>query len=229
MDTSTDSILLSIETSGATCSVALHGNGQLIAYAELHQEKSHSGRLTLMIDELLRHCDLTMQSLTAVAVSEGPGSYTGLRIGISTAKGICFALGIPLLAADTLQAMSHGIASQSILSDKVLLCPCIDARRMEIYRSVWDAEGNCLLASEPHVLQADSFAAFGSRPLWLFGSGAEKTFATIEHPDKHLLPNIQPSARFVGELALKMPRPVDIAYFEPHYIKPFYIPQKQVK
>lgn len=179
-----------------------------------------------MIDELLRHSDLTMQSLTAVAISEGPGSYTGLRIGISTAKGICFALGIPLLAVDTLQAMCYGVATQSIVPWEVLLCPCVDARRMEIYRAVWDAKGNCLLPSEPHVLQADSFAAFGNRPLWLFGSGAEKTFTVIEYADKYLLSNVQPSARFVGELALKMPRPVDVAYFEPQYIKPFYTPQK---
>lgn len=229
MDTSTDSILLSIETSGATCSVALHRNGQLIAYTELNQEKSHSGRLTLMIDELLRHSDLTMQSLTAVAVSEGPGSYTGLRIGISTAKGICFALGIPLLSVDTLQVMSSGIASQSVLPENVLLCPCVDARRMEIYRAIWTAAGECLLPAEPHVLQTDSFEAFTDRPLWLFGSGAAKTFEAVAHPDKYLLPDVQPSARFVGELALKIPRPVDVAYFEPQYIKPFYTPQKQAK
>lgn len=199
----------------------------MIAYTELNQEKSHSGRLTLMIDELFRHSDLNMQSLTAVAVSEGPGSYTGLRIGISTAKGICFALGIPLLSVDTLQAMSYGVAAQSIAPREVLLCPCVDARRMEIYRAVWDIKGNCLLPSEPHVLQTDSFAAFRNRPLWLFGSGAVKTYENVTHPNKYILPDVQPSARFVGELALKIPRPVDVAYFEPQYIKPFYMPQKQ--
>lgn len=227
MSISTDGILLSIETSGITCSVALHRNRRLIAYTELNQEKSHSGRLTLIIDELLRHSDLTMRQLTAVAVSEGPGSYTGLRIGISTAKGICFALGIPLLSVDTLQAMCYGVMAQSILPENVLLCPCVDARRMEIYRAVWDAHGQCLLSSEPHVLQADSFAMFSNRSLWFFGSGAAKTLAAVHHPDKHLLANIQPSARFVGEIALQYPCPVDIAYFEPRYIKPFQISQKK--
>ncbi len=213
-----------METSGASCSVALHHNDRMIAYAELNQEKSHSGRLTLLIEELMRHSELPMQALTAVAVSQGPGSYTGLRIGISTAKGLCFALGIPLLAVDTLQAMCYGVAVQSIVPEDVLLCSCVDARRMEVYRAVWDAAGACLLPAEPHVLQADSFAAFANRPLWLFGSGAEKTFAAIEHPQKYMLPNVQPSARFVGELALKYPRKVDVAYFEPLYIKPFYAP-----
>lgn len=222
MESAKRQILLSIETSGASCSAALHDRTEMIAYAELNREKAHSGRLTLLIGQLLDHADLTARDLTAVAVSAGPGSYTGLRIGVSTAKGLCFALNIPLLAADTLQAMAYGVAVQKIVPREVLLCPCIDARRAEIYRSVWDAEGNCLLPAEPHVLQADSFAEFADRPLWLFGSGAEKTFATINHPDKYLLAGIKPSARFIGELALKQPRYVDTAYFEPYYIKPFY-------
>ncbi|MCS7017561.1 MAG: tRNA (adenosine(37)-N6)-threonylcarbamoyltransferase complex dimerization subunit type 1 TsaB [Cytophagales bacterium] len=220
-------VLLSLETSGSSCSVALHQNGRLIAYAELHQEKSHSGRLTLLIEELLRHSNLSPQNLTAVAVSAGPGSYTGLRIGVSTAKGLCFALGIPLLAVDTLQAMSYGVAAQGIVPPEVLLCPCIEARRMEIYRAIWDAAHHCLLPAEPHILTPHSFDDFSTRPLWLFGSGAEKTFATIQHPNKYWLPHVQPSARFIGELALRAPQVVDIAYFEPQYIKPFYTPAQQ--
>lgn len=226
LEKSKKEILLSIETSGASCSVAVHMGRHLAACGELNIEKSHSGRLTLLIEELLGHCELTTHDLTAVAVSEGPGSYTGLRIGVSTAKGLCFALNIPLLAVDTLQAMSYGVAAQSIVPAEVLLCPCIDARRAEIYRAVWSPTGECLLPSEPHILQADSFAAFADRPLWLFGSGAAKTFTAVEHPSKHLLPDVKPSARFVGELALQYPRAVDVAYFEPQYIKPFYTPQK---
>ncbi|MCS6967158.1 MAG: tRNA (adenosine(37)-N6)-threonylcarbamoyltransferase complex dimerization subunit type 1 TsaB [Cytophagales bacterium] len=220
--------LLSIETSTNVCSVALHYQGRLIAFSELHQEKMHSSRLTLLIEELLNHCQLSITELSAVAISAGPGSYTGLRIGVSTAKGICFGLNIPLLAVDSLHAFSYGVAQQSIVPEQVLLCPCVDARRMEIYRAVWQAEGKCLLTSEPHVLQPSSFAEFSQYTLWLFGSGAEKTYATIEHPRKYLLPHLTPSARFVGEVALAHPHLVDLAYFEPYYVKPVYttVPKK---
>lgn len=215
------SILLSIETSTPVCSVALHNDDGLLAKASLHKGQSHSSTLNGLIDNLLNHTGNTIQNLMAVAVSEGPGSYTGLRIGASSAKGICYALDIPLIAVNTLQAMAKG------LSDHVdgLLCPMLDARRMEVYAAVFQNDGRELKATQPIILDDKSFAEFlSNQRVTFFGDGSSKFKGVIQNKNAHFIDVFVPDAEFVGQLAFdKLQRQEfeDLAYFEPFYLKEF--------
>ena len=130
-------LILQLETSTTSCSVALSFNGETIGLKELNERNAHASHLTLFINDVLAECGKTISDLNAVAVSMGPGSYTGLRIGVSTAKGLCFALDIPLIAINTLNAMAHGLKATKNY-DSVLYCPMIDARRMEVYTAVYN-------------------------------------------------------------------------------------------
>lgn len=217
-----DALLLSIETSGEVCSVALHQGGQLLAYTELHQEKSHAERLTLAIEQLLALVQRPMHHLAAVAVSGGPGSYTGLRIGVSTAKGLCFALNIPLLAVNTLQAMAAA-AAPWVRHPQALLCPMLDARRQEVYMALYDTQLSEKQATTAHILGPESLAeVLAVQPVYVFGNGAAKALKVIHSPQLVALPPVFPSARHIGQLAWQQPQQVDVVYFEPNYLKPFY-------
>ncbi len=216
-------LLLSLETSGNVCSVALHEAGQLISYSEIIQEKSHSGMLTRLIEHTLHHVQRSVNDLTAIAVSAGPGSYTGLRIGVSTAKGLCVALDLPLLAVDTLQVMAWQVAQTAILDPAAVLCPMLDARRMEVYLAQYDRCLRELRPTQAHVLTHDSLAQdLAQGPVLIFGSGAAKCKALLPHPNLWLIDPIYPTARAVGQLALLQPNRVEVAYFEPAYLKPFF-------
>jgi tRNA threonylcarbamoyladenosine biosynthesis protein TsaB len=216
-------LLLSLETSGPVCSVALHQAGQLVAYSELAQEKSHSGMLTRLIDDTLHHAQFSLADLTAVAVSAGPGSYTGLRIGVSTAKGLCFARGLPLLAVDTLKAMALPVTQMALLGDQAVFCPMTDARRMEVYLAQYDYQLRELRPTQAHILTEHSLEREVEEGIVLiFGSGAAKCKELLPYPNLWLVDNQYPTAKAVGELALANPQPVDLAYFEPAYIKPFF-------
>src|ERR1700744_3119118 len=151
------SLILQIETATTVCSVALSENGSVLTYKELEQRNVHAEIITLFIDKVLKTVDKQYQDLDAVAVSCGPGSYTGLRIGISVAKGLCFALDIPLIAIETLEGMADGIISQNTLDGDTLLCPMIDARRMEVFTAVFNAKGDRVKptsAVKPPILRA---------------------------------------------------------------------------
>lgn len=217
-------LILSIETATEVCSVALHADEQLIAAQTLHVAKSHAESLLLTIEHLLAVSPYAKSDLAAVAISCGPGSYTGLRIGTATAKGLCYALDIPLIAINTLEAMAHGMQAYSL--SQALLCPMIDARRMEVYCLLADAKGNLLEEAHPVVIDQDSFQAWlADYPVLFFGNGAEKCKSLLGfHPNATFIDHIYPSAQYVGALAyLKFQQDIfeDLVYFEPLYLKPF--------
>ena len=177
-----------------------------------------------------------MEQLDAVAVSKGPGSYTGLRIGVSTAKGVCYAADKPLLAIDTLHAMAYGMAVR--LADSLqptdLLIPMIDARRMEVYRAVFDTQRNPVAGTEALVVDENSFDELQKQHrLWLFGDGAAKLNSLFTHQSQiHIVDDLLPSAAYMAELAdqaLNARDFVDVAYFEPFYLKDFVAGKPHVK
>lgn len=215
--------ILSLETSTTVCSVALHENSSLIAVAEVHLEHSHGSKLALLVDNVIKFSGIRMQDINAVAVSSGPGSYTGLRIGTSTAKGLCYALDVPLIAIDTLSILSAQVNAINI--DGCLLCPMIDARRMEVYCSVSDADGSVLQGIEAKIIDEKSFEELlMERRIIFFGNGAEKCRSTITHKNASFVTDITPSAVQLGSMAhAKFERREfeDLFLFEPFYLKEF--------
>lgn len=216
-------VLLSLETSTDVCSVAVHRDDALLAIAEVHINQAHASRLALLINQVMNVAGVAMSGLTGVAVSSGPGSYTGLRIGTSTAKGLCFALGVPLLSAGTLDVMARQMMSVSIKD--VLLGPMIDARRMEVYCALYNSEGNRLSEVEARVIDADSFAERLKTERIIFGgNGAAKCRSVITHPNASFLEGIFPSARHLGDLCYRKlveGDAEDLMRFEPFYLKDF--------
>src|ERR1043165_1652616 len=167
------SLILSLETSTSVCSVALHHEGRIVAASEIHIEQSHASKLAVLIDEVVKLSGHSMSALKAITISSGPGSYTGLRIGTSTAKGLCYALNIPLIAVDTLYLMAAQINGYNIAN--AMLCPMIDARRMEVYCFVTDAELQTLQPVEAKVIDESSFQNFLEQgQVIFFGNGAAK-------------------------------------------------------
>jgi tRNA threonylcarbamoyladenosine biosynthesis protein TsaB len=221
-------LLLALETSSVVCSVALYKGEQLLGASELQIEKSHSSHITVMISQLVENSGFELKDLNAIAVSGGPGSYTGLRIGSSTAKGICYSLDVPLIDISTL----HGLAAQVIASipnpEGYLFCPMIDARRMEVYTCLLDHQLQEITPITPLVLDNDSFQEqLKENKIIFFGNGAAKFKALVSENIKALfIDGILPSAKSVGELALKKFANQDfedVAYYEPFYLKDVYI------
>ncbi|MBL6446368.1 tRNA (adenosine(37)-N6)-threonylcarbamoyltransferase complex dimerization subunit type 1 TsaB [Fulvivirga sp. 29W222] len=225
------SLILSIETATAVCSVALHHNGQLIGTQTLYIEKSHSGLLAPVIDSLVKYCGFTLNDLSAVAVSEGPGSYTGLRIGVSTAKGLCFALDIPLVAVNTLEAMAFGVNKYN--RSEALLCPMIDARRMEVYCLIATHNMEIVEHTKPEIIDTTSFENFLLKSKVLFfGNGAAKCEEVITSENALFIDNVYPDASNVGFIAYRKYQEQkfeDVAYFEPFYLKEFRITKPKAK
>lgn len=217
--------ILSLETATTVCSVGLHEAGKLIALAEVHREHSHASKLALLIDEVIRGAGVEMQQLQAIAVSSGPGSYTGLRIGASTAKGLCYALSIPLISVGTLEILSAQINKVNVTSS--WLCPMIDARRMEVYCRLSDSRDQEILPVEAKIIDETSFAGqLETHPIIFFGDGAEKCANVIKHQNASFLTGISPSARDMGAIAwrkLQDGRVEDLVHFEPSYLKEFRI------
>jgi tRNA threonylcarbamoyladenosine biosynthesis protein TsaB len=218
-------LILSIETSTRGCSVALHQQGRLLNCYEIHTDRSSSSMLTTLIRTAVEHAGHTLPDLDAVAVAKGPGSYTGLRVGVSTAKGLCYALDKPMVAVNTLEAMAAQL--QAHYSAEVLLCPMIDARRMEVYCAVFDSSLTPVVPTQALILQPDSFADWlGTSPVVFFGDGAAKSRPLLEgQANARFLPDlIEPSARTVGKLATEAylrGQFEDVATFEPYYLKDF--------
>ncbi len=215
--------ILSIETSTHQCSVALHMNQRLVAYQQLGLEKSHASKLTLMIQDVMRQVELPMKELNAIAVSRGPGSYTGLRIGVGTAKGLAFTLEKPLIGVSTLEAMA--VQAAALCPGKHLLCPMIDARRMEVYTALFNQEGQRLAKDYPLILEENSFEqTLKEREVLFFGNGAEKFQGLISHSNAYFLKDMHPAAWAVGIAAgvkYEQEEFDDVAYFEPEYLKAF--------
>ena len=219
------SYILQIETATTVCSVALTSAGKIIGCNELDERNIHAEVINLYIDELIKTADITYADLSAVAVSCGPGSYTGLRIGVSTAKGLCFALGIPLIAVETLASMAAGV-NVSTLSTDTLLCPMIDARRMEVYTALFDIDGKQIEPVAAVIIDENSFAAYLKTHKILFiGDGAEKCMAVLGgNANASILPAFVNSATNMTSVALQKFNDrqfEDVAYFEPFYLKDF--------
>ncbi|MEQ8337846.1 MAG: tRNA (adenosine(37)-N6)-threonylcarbamoyltransferase complex dimerization subunit type 1 TsaB [Cyclobacteriaceae bacterium] len=215
--------IFSIESSTKVCSVAIHDGEELIGSQIYHLEHSHSSLLPEIIKQLLTNCNLELQEIDAIAISIGPGSYTGLRIGVSTAKGLAFVSNIPLISIDTLEMMCEGVQTE-MLSNETLLCPMIDARRMEVYCLVQNMERKLLWDTKPLVIEADSFSEFAQTPVLFFGNGAEKCQPVLNAPNHHYLNNLHPDAKNMGRLALHKFENKDfedLAYLEPNYLKAF--------
>jgi tRNA threonylcarbamoyladenosine biosynthesis protein TsaB len=215
--------ILSLETSTTVCSVALHENDLLLAVAEVHLEHSHASKLAQLIETVVKFSGLALPDISAVAVSSGPGSYTGLRIGTSTAKGICFALNAPLIAIDTLAILTEQMSRVNI--GRSLLCPMIDARRMEVYCSVSDADGSVVQRVEARIIDEKSFEGLLSEHRMIFfGNGAEKCRSVITHTNAAFVDGVTPSAVQLGSMAFRKFQGSefeDLYHFEPFYLKEF--------
>lgn len=226
-------LILNIETATQVCSVALAREGKVIDSRESFEDKSHATLLTVFIDELFKANNLGAAQLDAISISEGPGSYTGLRIGVSAAKGLCYAAGKPLIAVNTLKAMAL-MASEKVEDNNTLLCPQIDARRMEVYASIFDNDLNLIRETQAEIIDHQSYLDFlNKQPLAFFGNGADKCKDTITHTNARFIDGIYPSAKYMALLAEELYQQgsfKDVAYFEPFYLKDFVatIPKRKI-
>ena len=214
--------ILNIETSTKNCSVSLALNGKLIAVKEIAEAGfSHAEKLHVFFEDILKENDLTFKNLSAIAISQGPGSYTGLRIGVSSAKGLCYSLDIPLIAIDTLQSL----ASQVKFDDGIII-PMIDARRMEVYSAVFNRKQEKIRAVEAQIIDENSFSNIEEK-IYVVGDCQEK-LRTVLTKDNFVFLDaiIYPSAKemcFLSYQKFQSKDFVDVAYFEPYYLKDFMI------
>lgn len=214
--------ILNIETATKNCSVSLAKNGETILCKEIaEQGYSHAEKLHVFIEEILKETAITVRDLKAIAVSKGPGSYTGLRIGISTAKGLCYALDIPLISVDTLQVLAKQVAVEN-----GLIVPMIDARRMEVYSAVFDKNHTKIMEVQAEVLTEDSYTEM-TEAVYFIGDCQEKCKTVMTKSNFHFLPEIIfPSANEMSSLSYEKFTKNDfenVAYFEPFYLKGFLI------
>ena len=220
-------LFLLIETATKSCSVSLSSENKIIACKEeVNEQYSHAEKLTVFITELFKTQDFTIKDLDAVAVSKGPGSYTGLRISVSTAKGLCYALDIPLISVSTLKAMAFGMA-QKEKSD--LYCPMIDARRMEVYNAFYNSTNKEIRGIQADIIEACSYQKELDKKVLFFGDGAEKCKQMIQHPNARFIDGFFPSSKDMLEIANEKFAEKDfedVVYFEPFYLKDFVAGKK---
>lgn len=222
-------LILNIETATTNCSVSLSENGKAIITKEINEGFTHAENLHSFISDILNNTKITPQQLNAIAVSKGPGSYTGLRIGVSAAKGLCYALSIPLIGINTLQIMS-AVASQK--NTTALLCPMLDARRMEVYTAIYDQQLNEVRPTEALIVDENSIQQFANEtPICFFGDGMPKCKNLLSDFKQHIfIDDVIPSAEAMSNLSDKLFKEQkfeDVAYFEPFYLKDFMIIKKQ--
>lgn len=216
--------ILNIETSTDVCSVAVSQDGAIIWSDEDRTGPNHAVKLGTFVDEALSFSDNHAIPLDAVAVSCGPGSYTGLRIGVSMAKGICYGRNVPLIAVHTLPLMTVPVLLYYEIEEDALLCPMLDARRMEVYASLYDRSLKEIRPIHADIVDQDTYKEYLDRPVYFFGNGAAKCMETINHPNAHLIPDIVPLAKYMLPLAEKRflnEQFEDVAYFTPFYLKDF--------
>jgi len=220
--------ILAIETTTKNCSVALFDDAKQLALKELVSEGySHAEQLTIFIEEVLSEVKISINNLNAIALSMGPGSYTGLRIGTSTAKGLCYSLGIPLIAISTLKAMALGISKNYHFP---LYCPMIDARRMEVFAGMYDSENNEIREVNADVVDVNTYAEYLKNEVLFFGDGALKCADIISNENANFI-ECYPSAKDIRTLAFQKYSNndfEDVAYFEPFYLKDFVAGKKKV-
>jgi len=216
------SFILNIETATKNCSVSVAKDGKTIVCSELADEGySHAEKLHVFIEEVIKKAGISVQDLNAIAVSQGPGSYTGLRIGVSAAKGLCYALNIPLIAVDTLKTL----ASQAEVTDGKII-PMLDARRMEVYSAVFNTDLSIERAIKAEIIDENSFQEYTDK-LYFVGDCADKCKAVLTKENFVFLENIKyPSAQAMSKISFdkyQKSDTVDVAYFEPYYLKDFMI------
>ena len=232
------SLILCIETGTDICSVGIAKDGELLSLRESAEGRDHAKKVGVFVDELLRETGIAPDELDAIAVGKGPGSYTGLRIGVSFAKGLCYGTQKPLLAIGSLDALVE-VAREDyeagIISvenwDEAILCPMVDARRMEVYTQLFDSKGEALSEVSAEIIDEHSFGAqrHSGHPFVIFGSGAHKCENVLKGAQ---LIDITPSARGLARLAqeaLERGKTEDIAYFEPFYLKDFVVTTSKKK
>ncbi len=216
--------ILNLETATTNCSVSIAQNGKLLAIKELDSVNySHSEQLHNFIMQILDTASLTLDNLDAIAVSKGPGSYTGLRIGVSAAKGLCFSLDIPLISVATLESMAY----QLKVEDQDLIIPVLDARRLEVYAAVFDSNYRRLQETRAEIINENSFKEWvETGKVHLIGSGAEKCKGILQSPNFNFKSTVVPSAREMCRLSYEkfsVSDFEDVAYFEPYYLKDFML------
>jgi tRNA threonylcarbamoyladenosine biosynthesis protein TsaB len=218
-------IILHIETSTNVCSVALSENSICLFSKSNADGMNHAALLSIFIAEALEVLKPENKKLDAVAVSSGPGSYTGLRIGVSTAKGLCYGYGIPLIAVSTLEVLTAEALKLMDNADNALFCAMIDARRMEVYAAIYNSEGDIKREISADIIDSDSYAEIlANQSVYFFGNGAEKCKTTLTHSNAHFIDNLVPLADNMisfAEKAYSENKFVDVAYFEPFYLKEF--------
>ena len=219
------SCILNIETSTDVCSVSVSQDGACIFSQEDHEGPNHAVKLGTFVDEALSFADSHAIPLDAVAVSCGPGSYTGLRIGASMAKGICFGQDLKLIAVPTLELMAVPVLLREEVEEGALLCPMIDARRMEVYSAVYDRALHEVRGIQADVVDAETYREYLDRgPVYFFGNGAEKCMEVINHPNARLIKGVEPVAKWmfpIAERRIAQEKYEDVAYFVPFYLKDF--------
>ncbi len=223
-------IILNLETATTNCSVSISKDDKVVVLKENNAANySHSEQLHIFIKEALKEASLLFSDLDAVAISKGPGSYTGLRIGVSAAKGLCFSLDLPLISIPTLQSMAHQVQ----LEPGEMVIPVLDARRMEVYSCVYNNDYQEIRETRAEVINEESFADYVSgNKVYVAGSGAEKCRGVLQHPNFVFIDAVVPSAKQMAPIAFekfKSNQFEDVAYFEPYYLKDFVLQQKKKK
>ena len=222
-------LILNIETSTKNCSVSLSENGEVIAMKELNDGNySHAEKLHVFIQEVLDVTNKSFSDLEAVAVSKGPGSYTGLRIGVSAAKGLCFALDIPLLSVNTLQSLA-----MQVQAENAYIVPMLDARRLEVYSAIFDVNFNTIREVQAQVLDEFSFQSYLiEKSVYFIGDGVAKTKELIKNSNANFIQHKFPSAREMASISNAKyleNQFEDVAYFEPYYLKDFLVTPSKKK
>ena len=219
------SCILNIDTSTDVCSVAVSDGGACIFTEEDHKGPNHNEQRGRMVDAALSFAESHAIPLDAVAISSGPGSYTGLRIGTSMAKGVCYGRDVKLVAVPTLELLCVPVLLREQVEEGALLCPMIDARRMEVYAQVFDRALHVVRPIGADVVTADTYRAWlDKQPVYFFGNGAAKCMDTIAHPNARLIEDVKPLAKNMFPLAerrIAQGQWEDVAYFEPLYLKDF--------
>jgi len=221
-------LILGIETATKNCSVALFKDGIVIAEKEsIADGYTHAEQLTLFIQDVIDSANIALKKVEAVALSMGPGSYTGLRIGTSTAKGLCYALDIPLIAISTLKAMAFAMAKNE---KSTIYCPMIDARRMEVFSALYDSNNIQVRGAQADVVDENTYEEFLANEIIFFGDGSLKCQEIINHKNANFIEGIHPSAKNLGILSkakFENKDFEDVAYFEPYYLKDFVAGKKK--
>lgn len=232
--------ILHLETATNVCSVALSEGERILALRETDEGRSHGSVLTIFMEEVLHEAALRPADIHAISISKGPGSYTGLRIGVSVTKGFAYAQSIPVIGIPTLKVLTESALQSSDMkkfrknTSSFLLCPLLDAKRMEVYTALYNESGKEIEAVSAKIIDESSFNThLKSNPIVFFGNGSDKITDLIQHPNAHFMKHINPSAKYMIPLAMKAYQAgvfENTAYFEPYYLKDFIatIPKKKL-